>query len=197
MLVVLDAGHGGTDSGCRSVVDGFFESTLTLDIVLRAKEILSPHVDVLLTRDKDEFVSLRERCKIANNSDADLLVSVHINSATSDASGFEAFTSMGKTKSDKAVIQLANSHLLKFPKQRNRGIKEANFYVLKHSNMSAVLMEYGFFSNRAEATCLVKDETRQRIAEGLADGILNCFGKQEQPLTLDERVTRIENHLNL
>ena len=200
MLVALDAGHGGSDSGCRSVVDGTFESHYVLEVTKLVEKLLQPHVDVMLTREDDTFVSLRERCRDANARKADLLVSLHTNFATSSAQGYEVFTSRGTTRADKLALKLASRHIETFPAQRNRGIKEANFYMLKHTVMPAALVEFGFFSNIDEVTWLTMDETKAKLAEALASGILDFCGitQTDQPaLTLEQRVARIEDHLRL
>jgi len=90
-VVVLDAGHGGHDSG--NLGSGYKEKEIALNIVLSVGKTLEAlkDVKVIYTRKKDEFVTLRGRAKIANDADADLFVSVHCNSHNSDAHGTETF----------------------------------------------------------------------------------------------------------
>lgn len=93
--VVIDAGHGGEDSGAVSS-KGIKEKDLTLDIALKVKQLMSqvmPKVRVVLTRDRDVFVSLEQRISIAHEAKGDLFVSIHINSSEKkDASGFEIYS---------------------------------------------------------------------------------------------------------
>lgn len=90
-VVVLDAGHGGHDSG--NLGGGYMEKEIALNIVLAVGKSLEAHKDikVIYTRKTDEFVTLRGRAKIANDADADLFVSIHCNAHNSDAHGTETF----------------------------------------------------------------------------------------------------------
>ncbi len=90
-VVVLDAGHGGHDSG--NLGSGYKEKEIALKIVLSVGKALKENQDiqVIYTRDSDKFVTLRGRAKIANDADADLFVSVHCNAHNSDANGTETF----------------------------------------------------------------------------------------------------------
>lgn len=196
--VSIDCGHGGEDSGATGSFNGLFESHAVLDIGLRLKVLLETFVDVQMIRESDTFVSLPERCRMANEWGADIFVSIHLNSATSDASGFEVFTS-GSTKSKALAKRVWSRHTTAFPDQKDRGIKTAGFYVLKHTDMAAILTEGCFLSNDAENQWVSLDETRQAMGEVIALGILDYFGIEpsKTELTLEERVDRIEDHLNL
>ncbi|MDG5491544.1 N-acetylmuramoyl-L-alanine amidase [Psychroserpens sp. SPM9] len=90
-IVVLDAGHGGHDSG--NLGSGYKEKDIALNIVKQIGNTLEKHKDikVIYTRTKDVFVTLRGRAKIANDADADLFVSVHCNAHNSSANGTETF----------------------------------------------------------------------------------------------------------
>lgn len=198
--VILDPGHGGTDTGCCSAA-GDNESTYVLEIVKLVKNLLEPHVEVLLTRDDDSYVSLRERCILANTEECDLYVSMHTNSAdNTSAQGYEIFTSRGQTMADELALKLASRHIESFPAQRNRGIREAGYYVLKFTKCPAALIEFGFFSNPAEAKWLQMDDTKRRLARSVANGILDYLGITEtgqSPLTIEERLDKIEKYLNI
>jgi N-acetylmuramoyl-L-alanine amidase len=198
--VILDAGHGGSDTGCYSAA-GDNESTYVLEMVKLVKDLLEPYVDVLLTREDNSFVSLRERVLLANTEECDLFVSMHTNSSyNTSAQGYEVFTSRGQTKADELALKLASRHVESFPAQRNRGIKEAGYYVLKFTKCPAALIEFGFFSNPAEAEWLQMPETKRRLARSVANGILDYCGVTEtsqSPLTIEDRLDRIEKHLKL
>ena len=90
-VVVLDAGHGGHDSGNRG--SGYFEKDIALDIILKTGAILekNPNIKVIYTRKTDVFIELSKRADIANSAKADLFVSVHCNAHTSNAYGTETF----------------------------------------------------------------------------------------------------------
>ena len=196
--VTVDCGHGGQDSGATGKFNGLFESHAVLDIGLRLKVLLEAYVDVQMIRESDTFVSLPERCRMANEWGADIFVSIHLNSATSDASGFEVFTS-GSTKSKALAKRVWSRHTTAFPDQKDRGVKQAGFYVLKYSDMGAILTEGCFLSNDKENQWVTLDETRQEMAQAICLGILDYFNieSNKPELTLEERVVRIEDHLEL
>ena len=99
-VVVLDAGHGGKDSG--NIGNGFREKEIALDVSLQVGEILSaePNIKVIYTRKTDVFIALDERAPVANKADADLFVSIHCNAHHTQAQGAETFV-MGLSKSEK------------------------------------------------------------------------------------------------
>lgn len=90
-VVVLDAGHGGKDSGNRG--NGYYEKKIALNIILQIGKILEkkPNIKVIYTRKTDVFVDLIERARIANRADADLFISVHCDAHTSQAYGAGTF----------------------------------------------------------------------------------------------------------
>ena len=197
--IVIDPGHGDTDSGAVSI-DGLRESDVVLSIAYKVRDILKHSFDVFMTRDSDTFVSLNYRSSYANNlGDVDAFVSIHCNSASStSATGWEIFTSKGDTgDADKLAASIGKRYAARFTIPA-RGLKEANFSVLQHTNMPAVLVECCFLSNAEEAKWISSDEIQQQHAEAIADGIIDHFGPDNKPaLTLEQRVARIEKHLNL
>ena len=195
--IVIDPGHGGQDSG--AVGGGLRESDVVLSIAYKVREILKHSFDVFMTRDSDTFVSLNYRSSYANNlGDVAAFVSIHCNSASStSATGWEIFTSKGETEADKLAASIGKRYASKFTIPA-RGLKQANFSVLQHTTMSAVLVECCFLSNAEEAQWISSDEIQQQHAEAIADGILDHFGLDNKTaLTLEQRVARIEKHLDL
>jgi N-acetylmuramoyl-L-alanine amidase len=196
--ICIDPGHGGTDTG--AVGNGLLESHTVLAIGLRVRELLRPHMDVVMTRDTDEFIPLKERCRIANDAGVDVYVSIHLNSASNtSASGHEFFTS-GTPQSRELANAIGYRHAKAFPEQENRGIKLGdNLYVLKHTRMPAALTEQAFLSNNAECEFAAKESTQEGFAQAICDGVLDYFNMAttDQGLTLEQRVVRIENHLGI
>ena len=196
--IVLDPGHGDTDSGAVSI-DGLRESDVVLSIAYKVRDILKHSFDVYMTRDSDNFVSLNYRSSYANNlGDVAAFISIHCNSASStSATGWEIFTSKGETEADKLAASIGKRYASRFTIPA-RGLKQANFSVLQYTNMSAVLVECCFLSNAEEAQWISSDEIQQQHAEAIADGIIDHFGLDNKTvLTLEQRVARIEKHLNL
>lgn len=181
--VVLDAGHGGYDSGAIGT-RGLKESDVALDIVLRAKRKIECQaeqpINVLLTRGSDFFVSLSGRAKFANDRDADFFLSVHCNSADSpEAEGFEVFTTIGETAADNLATDLFSRYKEVFPDLRRREDfsdgdpdKEAKFTVLTKTACPAVLLETEFIHTEKGSNFFRNDENLDRIAQVIADWVI-------------------------
>ncbi len=183
-LVILDAGHGGSDSGAVGTVNGqsVYEKTLTLSITYRVKAILESNgVTVSMTRTGDTLPSLVERPTQANGENAALFVSIHINSAdASEAHGIETYYSTenngdkyGTTSSYLASQLLRN--MINQTGASDRGVRTANHAVTRRCNMPASLVECGFISNSEEAALMSSDAYQNKLAQGIADGILNTL----------------------
>lgn len=118
--VVIDAGHGGNDTGAIGKT-GLSEKKVTLDVALRIKRLIknfAPKVKVILTREKDEYVSLKKRIEISNKAKADLFISVHVNSSTdSSAKGFEVYSL--DVANDEYSAKLAKKENHSFGKEQN------------------------------------------------------------------------------
>ena len=114
---------------------------------------------------KDFKLSLQDRVEIANVLKADLFVSVHVNSFTSNSiSGIETFYSSRDTEG-KELARIIQSTLVDNLKMIDRGAKPANYYVLEHTIMPAVLVETGFLSNSSDEAKLATNEYREEVAE--------------------------------
>lgn len=174
--IVLDAGHGGYDGGASA--NGLKEKNLTLDIVKRIKKGLSKYknVSVKLTRSTDKYVSLSKRADIANNWDADLFVSVHINAG--GGQGYEDYRHPSQSVSSKtAKFQRSLYNAITTETGfKKRGFKTANFAVLRLTRMPAVLTENGFIDNKSDANKLKKASFLERVAQGHVKGIVNFLG---------------------
>jgi N-acetylmuramoyl-L-alanine amidase len=167
-LIMIDPGHGGQDPG--AIANGLQEKDLNLSICLGLSKLLEARgQNAGLTRSGDVFISLRQRCEIANNSKAALFLSVHCNaSENAAAAGIEAFHAGAGGAGEKFAQTLCRS-LSKLGRQV-RGAKPADYYVLRHTVMPACLVECGFVSNPEEAAWL-KNHVSE-IAQALADGII-------------------------
>ena len=172
-VVVIDAGHGGVQSGC--VFDGVMEKDITLSVAKLVREKLSEAgVTVIMTRDGDEDVSLDERCEIANSAGAELFVSIHCNSFTEDegVSGFEGYYHLGAEGKRLAEYIMEKAAGLGV---KTRRVKDANYQVLRETDMPAALMEIGFLSNPGEREKLQTEEYRDTIAEAVAQGVMKML----------------------
>ena len=171
-LVCVDAGHGGTDSG--AVGNGIKEKDITLKVVKRVWELLKKWgFRVIYTRIADNYVNLEERCRIANNNNADLFVSVHINSSDNvQANGTETLC-----YSKNRLAELIQKNLMLKLKLKDRGVKKRkDLAVLNGTKMTAVLCELRFLSNKKEAEFIKKDSFLGLSAEAIVMGICDYFG---------------------
>jgi len=169
--VVLDAGHGGHDPGAISIL-GFYEKSVNLPVALAtADKLRARHVEVVLTRSDDRFLTLEDRADIANRNHADLFVSIHADSARNRAArGFTVYIARSPSQESVAAAQAVERHMRRLGAD-SRGIQKANFRVLVRSMRPAVLVELGFLSNRQEASLLARDDYRARLATAFADAV--------------------------
>jgi N-acetylmuramoyl-L-alanine amidase len=194
--VVLDPGHGGIDDGTKYY--GLAEKDMTLDVAGRVQQLLNhAHVANVLTRTSDVYVSLPRRVEIANrlaDSNSNVIyVSIHFNqSAVESVDGIETYYADQKippptdwtwigffSHPEDEHLDLGEnlaadvqSALVSQMQTANRGIKSRSLYVVRHTRMPAVLVEGGFLSNKLENQALRNDSYRDRIAKGIATGIL-------------------------
>ncbi len=174
-VIVLDAGHGGTDPGAGR--SSLYEKTVVLDVTKRVEAYLRSKYgyEVRLTRSTDVYLTLGQRVQAAKNLRGDLFVSLHTNAAGSTAAqGIETFYSTSSAHSAKSRVLATNiqSNLLgKMSGMRNRGVKTANYYVITYNTMPSALVELGFISSPSDIVHLRSTTSRQRMAEGVAEGI--------------------------
>lgn len=174
MRVAVDAGHGGSDPG--AVGHGLHEADITLQVArLLKKELTAAGHEVMMTRQRqNEFVSLAGRAKRANEWGADLFVSLHCNAAArEEVEGMEVFSFPGSDSGFRLAGKIFNfldSFVVAGP-HLWRGLKEANFAVLRLTNMPAVLVEMEFITNSRQAQNLADPAWQLRMAKVLAEGI--------------------------
>lgn len=174
MKVVIDAGHGGKDPG--AVRNNIKEADICLSIAKKVARKLT-EAEVILTRTKDEYVTLAERVKVANEANADYYVSIHCNAAKNEAAnGYECWHSIkgGKSKelAEKIIQKLQNTPL------KDRGLKtKANkngqdyMYVIRKTKCPAVLVEIGFLSNQGDRAYITSMNGKETIAAAIAAAI--------------------------
>jgi len=181
VLIYLNAGHGGKDAG--AIGNGLKEKDLTLDICKRIQAGLQNYeCEILMSRTEDIFLTLDQITNQANQAKADVLISVHINSATTArAKGFETFIYPNASTGTKAFQNVLHEEIKAAIGSgiTDRGKKQENFHVLRESNMKAVLTENLFISNAADASNLANDTFKQRIANGHVSGIHKFLGLKE------------------
>ena len=177
--VVIDPGHGGPDPGAIGI-GGMRETDIVLEVSKIAKKLLSEKgVKVILTRKNEVDLDLPPRVSFANNSNADIFVSIHANASRGkrrDINGLETFYFRGwrgrllAKKIQKQILRVS-------PGSPDRGVKQGRFYVIKNTRMPAVLVEIGFLTGRLDARRLEKNSHRKRLAYAIAKGILEYLSK--------------------
>lgn len=174
-LIILDAGHGGTDEGAK--IHYFMEKKLTLMTTLLLRKYLNElGYRVIMTRSKDVFIPLSRRVSIANKTRAVLFVSIHYNSSPSpEAHGIEIFYHSGsdnkKAKQSRDIAASVLKELVTQTHALSRGVKNGNFHVIRETTMPAILVEGGFMTNIVERSNLRDKKYLDQIAKGVALGI--------------------------
>lgn len=185
ILVALDDGHGMETAGKRSpfiseIGRAIRENEFNRAVVnLLAEELKRCGFDVLLVAPTDADTPLATRVSRANTAKADIYVSIHYDAFDSKFDGYdpEGITVFYATNSanGKLLAQCINEFLKRGTLQKNRGIKTANYYVLKETNMPAILSENGFMDNKREALLMVDPDFQREVAQEHAQGICKYF----------------------
>ena len=183
MKIFIDPGHGGKDPGATG--NGLQEKDVVLDLALRlAKELENYNCQVKLARDKDVYVANGDRTKEANAWGAVLYFSIHINGHTNtSANGYEDFiypTAPQKTANIRKAIHTKLSAVWLNAGRANRGMKTANFQVLRETKMPAVLVENGFISNKEDADLLRNKDFRIKLVNAMLEGIVNALDLEKK-----------------
>lgn len=183
-MVVIDPGHGGSDPGAIGD-SGLKEKTVTLSVSKKLQELLQKKgAKVTLTRSNDADVygpyasdvnELQARVNVAEKNNADIFISVHINSSTNKKVGGFSSYYYPKTAHDKRLAQKIQDKLAKNFGRDNLGVREANFYVTKRSSMPAVLLELCFISNKDEEKLLQSAWFQNKAAKLIAEGVEEYF----------------------
>ena len=193
--VFVDPGHGGEDSG--AVGYGNYEDELNLQVANKVRQKLeSKGIEVKMSRTSDEFISLGDRAKMANSYAPDVFVSIHQNSAdATSANGIETYYHTNKSD-HKPYAQDVQTKAIGETNARNRGVKSANFAVLRETNMPAALFESGFITNQNESANLASSSYQDKLATGIANGIekylkenIEINGSGEKPVDPEQPST--------
>lgn len=176
MRIVIDPGHGGSDPGAVGP-NGLKEAHVNLAVALKvAEKLRKAGVEVKLTRSGDVFVDLQSRCDIANSFGADYFVSIHCNSAgTPEAKGIETYCYKFGGQGE-ILAKAIQTELIAATGRANRGVKTANYYVLRRTNMPAVLTELAFISNPEEERLLGSPDYQEKCATAIAQGLGKVIG---------------------
>lgn len=171
MVIIIDPGHGGRDPGAVGL-GGLRETDVVLDISHQVTQLLEQSgIQVVMTRQDEREVDLAPRTQLANRVNADLFVSIHANAVGGGRTGVNGVETYYYQSGNLLAQYIQNSILQSF-NMNNRGVKQARFYVLRHTRMPAVLVEVGFVTGSYDSQILADPTQRTRMAEAIARGIL-------------------------
>lgn len=179
-VIIIDPGHGGKDPGTMS------GQAVEKSIVFKVSQLVKQKLEadgaqVLMTRTGDTFPTLDDRHKFATNHFGEMFVSIHANAATNtSAKGTETYYSVTSNENEKEDLVLAtniNNEIVKNASMSNRGVKRADFVVIKNLKIPAVLVELGFVSNAEDRAKLLSDEHIEMYAQSIYNGIVEYYGR--------------------
>ncbi|PLT30707.1 N-acetylmuramoyl-L-alanine amidase [Peribacillus deserti] len=183
MKIFIDPGHGGTDPGAAG--NGLQEKNITLSIASRLRDILLNEysdVSIMMSRTADTTVSLTERTNAGNLWGADFYLSIHINSG--GGTGYEDYIYPGSGAPASTYQRVIHEEVMKVVAFSDRGMKSANFHVLRETQMPALLTENGFIDHVHDAAKLENSPFIENIARGHVNGIARAFSLEKKTTTL-------------
>ncbi len=173
LSLLIPVSHGGRDHGAIGAA-GTQEKAICLNVALRVRELLCTMVDVRLTRDTDIDMLLSRRLPVSNSA---CFVSIHCNAhITRTANGTETFHSVRGHAENRRLAQVMQTALLRVLNLRDRGVKTAEFRVIRQATVPAVLLELAFISNPAEEALLASTAGQERAAQAIAGGVTEFLG---------------------
>lgn len=176
--IIVDAGHGGKDSGAVGP-SGIKEKDVVLATALALKEEIEKYgATVILTRSTDVFLELAERTAIANKSTADAFISVHADSFSASSNGSTTYynsTVNFNGPRSKTLGSAVQKSMISSLSTYNRGVKEQNFYVNRMNDLPSILVELAFISNPKEEKLLNSSDFRKKAAVGITNGLEEYF----------------------
>ena len=180
MKLLIDAGHGGNDPGTSN--GNYKEKNYTLSATLKIASyliILDPEIEIAFTRISDRTLSLKNRVDMIKMYKPDMFISIHFN-APSSGTGFESFIRRKPTNYE-LTIQAAIHDKIAIPLSimglKDRGMKLANFYVLRNSPYPAILIEICFIANLEDIRKYSADAMSYYLTKALAEGVHNALIK--------------------
>ena len=173
--ILIDPGHGGTDYGAiRGEIN---EKDIVLDVAkLVQKELDKLGHTVIMTREDDTYVSLQDRVDLSEKENADIYISIHVNSSVKPE--IEGVETHYYHQESIDLAQAVHESLINNLKSFDRGLFKSKFYVINHTTMPAILCEIGFISNENEQKLIITDKRKQQTARAIVEGVLRYFGQE-------------------
>lgn len=201
--IYIDPGHNCSGADTGAVGFGLKEQDVSVQIgVLLRDMLINSGQTVKMSRDSITDTvssslngSLAYRYNGANDWNADIFVSIHCNAANTKAYGCETYYCTGSTQG-RALAECVQPHMTAETERYNRGVKSANFAVIKHTNMPAILVETAFIDNYDDNRFLASDDGKYKCAVGIYKGICNYFGVDYKLESEDKLMSREYEELN-
>ena len=180
LVICIDAGHGGKDEGSSYKKRLEKDDNLAMALLLQ-KYLKEQKVKVVMTREDDTFLSLSERCDVANKAKADYFVSLHRN--TGEGNGIETWVYSGANDETMQMAESIDAAITAVGVQRDRGVKqgtqkssEKDYYINSNSHMPSCIVELGFMNNVKDNQLL--DEHKEAYAKAIGDALLATYASQ-------------------
>lgn len=200
MKIVIDAGHGPETPGKRSP-DGVLREYMFNSVTARyVIELLKQYdgVEIMATFEDGRDVPLKERTERANNWGADVFISIHANAMGdnwSSAKGIETFEYLHTDPVTDRLAQVIHRHMIQETKRMDRGLKRADYHVLRETHMPGVLIECGFMDNVEDCALLCSDEYRRTCAKAIVGAIVELYSLQMIKPSINEGDIEMEELL--
>lgn len=172
-VVVIDPGHGGPDPGAIGI-GGIQEKRLVMEMSTQVARLLEQQgVQVILTRTGDYDLDLEPRVAMANRANATVFVSIHANAISMSRPEVNGLETYYYSEAGRRLADTIHRRILSLIPMGDRGVRQARFYVLRHTDMPASLVETGFVTGAQDAARLSDPAWRQQMAAAIAQGILD------------------------
>lgn len=187
MKIILDAGHGLNTPGKRTPTDSMREFHFNSEVANYTRDVLKNYeCQVEFAHDPTGKVDipLGKRTDYANRFGADVYVSIHANafgSTWNNANGIETYVYKTNPKESRALAEYVQKKLIAKTGRSNRGVKTADFQVLRETKMTAILAECGFMTNQTEASLLKSTDYRLKCAYAIAESLIDYYKLKEKP----------------
>ncbi len=170
--VVIDAGHGGSDNGAISL-NGLKEKDIALSIAQKIKTLnTNEHIKILLSRNNDEAITLKDRVEFAKSNGADIFISIHVN-ATADekpTNGFSVVIDRGN-KNQLLASALIKELMKSYKTEDKIRARNENIFVLDKNPFPAALIECGYITDATDEAFITNDANQEKIAKNILDAI--------------------------
>ncbi|WP_306532445.1 N-acetylmuramoyl-L-alanine amidase family protein [Bacillus toyonensis] len=175
-VIIIDPGHGGNDPGSIGP-NGTKEKDITLKTAKNIqKKLEEKGMTVILTREDDTFVPLKNRVAISQNKSADLFLSIHYDGfTTNDVKGVTTYYYKGLK--EQALAETIHEHLFKHIQAKNRGVKSGDYYVLRENQKPSILLELGYITNPEDEERMNSQQFQADVASGIVNGVIKYFEK--------------------